>query len=679
MNTQTLKRKRRTAKFVTVLLTAALLGSVFAINLSATAAAPAAIDVSYECESGIPAANHIEAGHAKSSTTINLNEVNSSDTAKATVSYTPGTSLNNLTVHGVSAGVAVVSYGTKQGVVNTVRYQITDSNNVNAYTIKDGGEVYFTGPGASKTSPVFVTEGDFNRIAWRSMSTDVAGVDLNGLVTANGKGVTIVIGCFTDKWGVPRDLHLLVGVGVKLSDSDLGHLIDLIQKGEEILANDPAQYMTDSLHDLQDAVSGGKDVINSSDPGGSDVKNAITDLENAINGMDKKPARTENVLGPDKDGNYYKPVGDPANVFEAVDEDGNSKLPPEYIYNPDGDPVNKPDKNRPSYPINGSYYVEDPEGSNIYKAVCGSGTLKDKTAIWGGPDGMLGGGDDESVKKYGNDYWIHIGQNIWQKVDKNKPTQMDPTLIGGGPDDDPATDPVTPIYKHGDKFFVGPLPPGSANGYYYGDKQMNGDGKVNSSKDVMHPTDDKYYLVDGRMVPESQLPGIPGLEDAKNGDSITIDGLEWTKVGTDSTGKYAMLILNDLIGPMIYDDNVGFNSEYTSASIRTAVDTWYKGLDSPMLKKFVQPAMIGSGDYQTWPYAGSGAGTEIYAFIPKKSDISTLPAAKRGLGFEYWTATKTKSGDYVGFQTTVTADGEWSLKPVIQPEYIRPGIWVKIK
>jgi len=678
MNTHIIQNKRRAAKLIALLVTAALVASVLVINLGASLAAPADMNVALACESGISAANHIEVGQTKSMTSFYLSEANSTDMSKATVSFTPGSTLDNIRTTGVGAGVVGIAYGNKEGKIGTMRYQITDSNNISAYSIKDNGEVYFTGPGKTKANPVHVTAGAYERITWLSLNKDVAKVDSYGQITSEGVGVAVVLGSFIDKWGVPRDMHLLVGVGVKLSDSDLGHLIDLINKGEEILGNDPDQYMTDNLHDLEEAVSGGKDVINSPNPGDADIKNAIDELEKAINGMDKKPARPENIIGPDKDGNYYKPVGDPANVFEVVDENGNSKLPPEYVYNPDGDPVNKPDKNRPAHPDNGSYYVEDPEGSNIYKKICGSGTLKDKNAIWGGPDGMLGGGDDESVKKFGDDYWIHLGQNIWQKVDKNKPTQMDPTLIGGGPDDDPATDPVTPIYKHDDKYFVGPLPPGSANGYYYGDKQIGGDGKVNSSKDVMHPTDDKYYLVNGQMVPESKLPGIPGLEGVKNGDSVMVDGLEWTKVTTDSTGKYAMLILNDLIGPMMYDYNVGFNSEYPSASIRIAVENWYQNLNAPMLKKVAHPAMIGTDDNQTWPYAGSGDGTGIYAFIPKRSDISTLPLAKRGLDFDYWTATKTKSGDFVGYQVTVNANGEWGTKSVIQSLYFRPAIWVKV-
>ena len=510
------------------------------------------------------------------------------------------------------------------------------------------------------------------------MNADVATVNSSGSITSKGIGATIIIGSFIDKWGVPRDLHLLVGVGVKLSDSRLSDLLELIKAGEKILG-DGNDYTTDSRSDLADAVDGGKDVVNSNNPSDKAIEDAIKELEDAINGMIKKPTTPQGVIGPDGDGNYYKPVGDPENVYEVVDENGNSKQPPEYVYNPDGDPVNKSEENQPAYPKDGFYYVEDPEGSNIYKQVNQDGTLKDSPAIWGGPDGKFGGGDDETVYKYGNDYWKHLGQNVWQKVDKSKPTELDPTLIGGGPDENPATDPVTPIYKHGDKYYVGPLPPGTDNGYYYGDKQTGGDGKLNSSATDQHSTDDKYYLVNGQMVPESQLSSIPGLEDTNNGDTIVIDGMEWTKVKTDSTGKYAMLVLNDVLpgGPVRYDDNSGFNQEYNAADIRGNVDSLYKNLNAPLLKKFASEAMIGSDDIGTWPASSPAMG--IYAFIPKKADISSLTVSKRGLGYDYWTSTKTTSSGAVGFQVTVKENGDWHSKGVTQKVYIRPAIWVKQK
>ena len=680
MNANIINRKGRSAKLVALLVTAAMVCSVLALNIGASLAAPGNINESFACESGVPVANHIEVGYTKSMTTFNLHEGHSSDNEKALVSYTSGTSANNLRVTGKNAGVVAVSFGTKQGVINTETYQITDSNNVNAYTIQNGGEVYFTAPGASKNNLVNVTQGFFNRISWRSMNTDVATVDGNGRVSSAGYGVAIIIGSFLDKYGVPRDLHLLVGVGVKLSGSNLGDLLEIIKEGENILTDDPGQWTTDSLHDLEDAVNGGKDVVNSNNPSDKEINGAIKDIQDAINGMDKKPTQPGNVIGPDKDGNYYKPVGDPENVFEVVDQNGNSKQPPEYVYNPGGDPVGHPENNSPAYPKDGSFYVENPPGSNIYNKVNGGGKLKEDPAIWGGPNGMFGGGDDETVYKFGDDYWKDLGQNIWQKVDKNNPKQLDPTLVGGGPDGNPATDPVTPIFKYGDKFFVGPLPPGSNPGYYYGDKQVGGDGKVNSTATEKHPTDDKYYLVNGQMIPEDQLPGVPGLANTPNGEKITIDGMEWTKIKTDNTGKYAMLLLNDFLkcGAVRYDSNSGFHNEYDSAEIRHIVDTEYALMNAPTLKQFAWPVMIGSDDNMSWPAVSSKA-SGIVMFVPKRSDIQYLTASKREMGQEYWTATRTTVDSAVGYQITVGYGGDWTSKGVTTQKYIRPAIWVAQK
>jgi len=683
MNTHVIKRKRWTTKTIALLVTVSMVAAALAINIGATLAAPEDISVTLQCESGINANNTFAVGETKSLTSSYLFEAYSTNPGIATVSFTRGSSMDNVRTTGVKAGVVGVSWGTERGTINTALYQITDSNNISAYSIKDGGEVYFASVGVTKASPVNVTAGSFSRIAWESMNEDVAVIGSNGRITSTGYGATIVAGSFIDKWGVPRTMNLLIGVGVKLSGSDLGDLLELIKKGEEILADNPGQYTTDSLHDLQDAVNDGKSTVNKTNPTEQEIKDAVKDLIDAIAGMEKKPTQPSNVIGPDNGGNYYKPAGDPENIFEVVDKDGNSKNPPQWVYNPSGDPVGKPDKNTPTYPKDGSYYVEDPEGSNIYHKVKGDGTLQDSPAIWGGGDGKLGGSDDQPVYKFGDDYWIDLGQNVWQKVNKNSPTQLDPTLIGGGTDYNPATDPVTPIYKYGNKYFVGPLPPGTSDGYYYGDKQSGGNGYLESSPTYLDPTDERYYLVNGNMVPESQLPGIPGLEDKPIGGIIVIDGMEWIKVKVDPKGQYAMLLLNSLIpnDPVRYHHNKSNNIQYQSAEIKGRVDGWYDTVNAPTLKKFAWPVSIGTDNNESWPQSIVMPSNNTYAFIPKQAEIDTyiFNAQKRAMGELYWTSTPTTVGDMVGYNVIVREDGTFGARELDRTAYIRPAIWVQIK
>ena len=605
MNTHLINKAGGFAKFVALLVTAALVAAGFAIHLSGTLASPEDIVVNLECESGISAASHIEVGQTKNLMTTYLFEAYSTDTGKATVSFTPGTSLNNVRTMGKSAGVAGIAYGTKAGVINTILYQITDSRNVSAYTIKDGGEVYFSGVGVSpKASPVAVTAGNFGTIVWKSMNNNIAEVATSGFITPKGLGATIITGNFIDKWGVPRDLHLLVGVGVKLSDSNLGDLLELIQKGEGILANDPDQYTTDSLNDLQDAVDKGKDVLNSSNPSDEAIDDAIKDLEDAIGGMQTRPTTPGGVIGPDDQGNYYKPVGDPPNVFEVVDENGASKQPPEFVYNPDGDPVNKPDKNRPAYPNGGLYYVEDPEGSNIYKKVCGSGSLKDSPAIWGGPNGQFGGGDDEPVVKHGDGgYWVNRGQNVWQKVET--PTTLG-DLTGGGPSKDPSATPGKPIYTDNNgKYYIIAGEDNDGNEIYYGDP-VGGNSLLDSTKAGLEDDDVIYYKrPDGTMttVKPSKPIVTPGEDNGVTGrilDKDTAgDTSDWIEIARN--GDYSLIVRANFI-PM-YENwpandatlqgmYFGSNNNYINSQVQQKINAWFHPLQNSVPQKLAANANL---------------------------------------------------------------------------------------
>ena len=204
----------------------AALALVFAVTqIGGTYATPATIevmDVTLECESGIDPAYHVEVGQTQSFSSSYLWAAFSSDTKKATVDYTRGTA-GTMRVTGVSAGVAVVTFGTNAGMISLLNYQITDSNNISAYRMSGGGVMYFSGP--KETRPTLVTipegSGQFSRIAWSSTNPTVALVAANGSVTSKSKGVATIIGSFTDKWGVKRDLH--ISVGVENGDEDPGN------------------------------------------------------------------------------------------------------------------------------------------------------------------------------------------------------------------------------------------------------------------------------------------------------------------------------------------------------------------------------------------------------------------------------------------------------------------------
>jgi len=419
-------------------------------------------------------------------------------------------------ITGEKAGVAVISVGSTAGLVRGMPYQVFDSSLIEKYTLKKNGEVFLSTKGSSTAARASYLTVDLpnaaaaDTVKWKSFQPEAATVDENtGLITAVAKGAALIAGTFTDKWGIARDLHVVVFVDMR--NGSLGELMDWINKGEAILDLDLEEnpYTTDSLTDLENAVNGGKGVAGQADPGETDIQNAIDAIRDAIDGLEKLPPGTgkPDHWIPKPGGGWYRPVGDPPNVYEVMDEDGKSKQPPEYIYNEDGDPAGQPGKNRPARPYGPFYYVEDPVGSNIWKKVKGDGTLQDSPAWWGGPGSFGDGGEKEAVKFPGSDdYWVHIGQNVWRKVNKLPANThaLDPELVGGGPNENPVATPARPIVENGGKYYVHV---GTENGYplYYGDKQKGGDGKLNSTPGTLHGTDEKYYLIDGKMVSASDI------------------------------------------------------------------------------------------------------------------------------------------------------------------------------
>ena len=209
------------------------------------------------------------------------------------------------------------------------------------------------------------------------------------------------------------------------------------------------------------------------------------------------PVTDPSIKGPDSQGNYYKPIGVPAHIYEVVTDNttGTSKEPVEYILdtNSDGDnnPATNPDTNLSVEKYGDKYYVELPR--NIYHEVGNDGTYDSETGTWGGSDGKLGGGNDEAAVKYGGGWYVNMGQNVFKPVSGSTSS----ALVGGGEDKNPATAPATPVYYHATsgKYFIGPNTDSDGDNFYYGDA-LSGNGLVDSESTGIKGDDIIWYVGD---------------------------------------------------------------------------------------------------------------------------------------------------------------------------------------
>ena len=169
----------------------------------------------------------IEKGKSAERVVNGLGHTISNDMSVATAEVRDG----RLRVTGLQAGSVAVTISSETGRVLGYVYQVMDSGLINAYTLKDGGEVHINALGKKVAIPINTEPQKAQKsIAWQSMDTDVATVE-NGSIVAKGKGVTIVLGTFTDCWGMERNVAILVFVGVTsnqdepMSDSDFTALM----------------------------------------------------------------------------------------------------------------------------------------------------------------------------------------------------------------------------------------------------------------------------------------------------------------------------------------------------------------------------------------------------------------------------------------------------------------------
>jgi hypothetical protein len=513
---------------------------------------------------------------------VSLYDCRSSNSAVATASFVNG----NVRVTGNQAGAVSVAVGSNRGVVSLYNYQISDPARIKEYTLKQGGELFFATPGTGKNSPVLtVPPSAYNSISWTSSDSGVATVSPNGSVTAVSEGAAIITGRFTDIWGVAREVCFLVGVGVPLGAGDLSTLATLTNHGELIITDVHNGYTPDSLAELAAAVENGKAVLNSEEPTATAVQNAIEKLLDALNGLEKLPCGDINIIEGD-DGRHYKPVGHPPNVYEVVNPDGSSKYePPEYVYAPDGKPGNG--KEKPAIYCDRAFWVESPDGSNIYKMVDKNGDLRESPVVWGGFNGLFCTDDDmEAFLFEDGSYWIHMGQNVWREIGK---TTIGP-LTGGGPDGDPTTEPVKQIFdntKQDGKYYVGPLGVDDDGFFfYYGDSLSNGNGKLDSTEFELIETDEKFYKDDsGKMT--TQRPPLPITDKPKETDGEILtpaqcgDSVSWVEVARN--GDYSLIVRSKFINVYngYYDEEswqvspFGTTNVYKDSAVRTKINAWW--------------------------------------------------------------------------------------------------------
>ncbi|MDR2713273.1 MAG: hypothetical protein LBB91_09215, partial [Clostridiales bacterium] len=248
----------------------------------------------------------------------------------------------------------------------------------------------------------------------------------------------------------------------------------------------------------------------------------------------------------DGDGKFWYPT-DKEHIWIECDEDGNVITPPNYVFDLDED--GPADPTNPSIPVkpgeDGKYYEEDPDYPNIWHEIDPETGSRTGKSSWGGPSRKPGGGDDKAAV-YDPDsqawWWADLEQNVFQKVSPVD-GQLYGDLTGGGGSMKPWETPAKPIIKINGKYYV------KADGgdFYYGDKLEGGNGKLMSTEDALHETDEIFYydMVTGTMVTQKamkdQLEDLLNQAKSLNEDDYTADS--WSRAdlpGAVSGGEFVL-------------------------------------------------------------------------------------------------------------------------------------------
>ena len=501
--------------------------------------------------------NVVEKGRSETRSAGSVSAVRGSDTAIADVTFISGTSY---TVSGKKAGTMGAAVATKSITLNPA-WQVTDSSLISGYDLANNGGINKKSGDANFNVNDFVTTyttawnatvdgavGNSNyvtnaaaksQIVWTSRNTDIATVTATGTVSVVGKGAALLLGEFTDRWGVPHTMAMLVGVDTVVGKSLLSDLLDAIKKGQTVLGLDPNPYEAAGLGALQAAVNAANTVLNSADPNDTQINGAIAAINSAIDGLE--PANTGGGDGqitvPDGSGGEktIRPAPGPENVWEVLTPEGNSKVPPEFIYDPDGSLKGAPPALNgdevPAYKDGYVYYAEEtPAGSNIFVPIDENGDRDYDNAKWGGANKKPGGDDDRPAMKSGSTWYAEdpMGTNLWKPVKtaagSGQGTLLATDWIGGGANGKPSgTDNLYPVIYHDGYYYAGPFAKGDDQ-YYVG---MGNNGRFDTSGynstgrpqgDNVHPSDEKLYW-NGTGTPGDG--GTGGFEPNKPGAGVT--------------------------------------------------------------------------------------------------------------------------------------------------------------
>ena len=169
---------------------------------------------------------------------------------------------------------------------------------------------------------------------------------------------------------------------------------------------------------------------------------------------------------------------------------------------------------------------------------------------------------------------------------------------------------------------------------------------------------------------------MPDIANKPDGSILVIDGREWVKIRSmhDVDKHYVLLMLKNVLGPWAYGSDQSSNLQYKNSDIRPKVDNWYTYLDSPKLKSIAVQSEVGSNANSSWPMEK----TDIYAHLPKKSDVDHLPASVHNVDKYYWLATPAEiEGSGWTYQEVVKANGVYGVKSNGDNSvYARPMVWV---